>query len=51
MDIARNTTDNGPAPAFFVVGTVATAGNGVATGVIITRSCRGSLRSIGIVVD
>ncbi len=36
MDTARNTTDKGPAPAFFVVGTVATAGNGVATGVTIT---------------
>ena len=36
MDTARNTTDSGPAPAFFVVGTVVTAGNVVAPGVTIT---------------
>ncbi len=30
MDIPRNTNDNSPAPAFFVVGTVVTTGEGVA---------------------
>jgi len=36
IEVTRNTIDNGPAPAFFVVGTVVTAGIGVVTGVVMT---------------
>ena len=32
IDVARSNADNGPAPAFFVVGTAVTGGNGVVTG-------------------